>query len=157
MGINGPKPKDDPVRRNKPTFDQTNLSYDGIRRGPDLPEDVEWHPRTEIWWEMWRMSAQAQVMDDSDWEHMMETAFLHTRFWEGRMSAAQHVALAGELRQRQAALGNTFEARLKLRMVIDGDQTNIEDEIDAAAREGIDYFEKLTARAAELREAPKDE
>lgn len=156
MGINGPKPKEDALRTNKPTFERTEIAFDGVKRGPDLPDDMEWHPRTEVWWEMWRYSAQAQVMDETDWEHLLETALLHTRFWYGEMSPAQHVALAGELRMRTAALGATFEARLKLRMVIVGEQTDIEDEIDAAARAGIDYFEKLTKRAAEISETPKE-
>jgi len=156
MGITGPAPKEDALRRNKATFDKVIVVADGVIRGPELPEDVEWHPRTIEWYAMWRASAQATIMEDSDWEMLLETAFLHTRFWFGKMSAAQHVALAGELRRRVAALGSTFEDRLKLRMVIQGDSPSTEDEtIEAAAADGVNYLEKVLARTAELAQEAK--
>lgn len=158
MPLDGPAPKEGRVRRNKDTFEDSKIVIipDGIRRGPELPDDFEWHPRTLEWWESIRVSPQAQIMDWGDWEMMQETAILHTRFYVGKMSSAQLVAVAGELRRRMAAIGATYEDRLKLRMKIQGEAAQIsDDDITGFAKEGISYFDKINARAAELREAEK--
>lgn len=158
MPMTGPAPKDDPVRRNSPTFDKTYVEWDDVVRGPDLPEDIDWHPRTKEWWEKWRRSPQALVMLDSDWEMMLETALLHTRLWYGKMSSAQLVAVAGEVRRRVAALGSTFEDRLKLRIVIqtDADEQNEDKKIEDAAEQAVNYMERLLNATASVRSEAKE-
>lgn len=157
MGISGPPPKEDPIRPNKATFDKTEIWADGVVRGPELPTDVFWHPITRQWYHKWRVSAQSTVMEQSDWDMLIDTALLHHHYWADKMSAAQRVALAGEIRQRTATIGSTFEARLKLRMVIRDDAPGVdEDDLTAIAQDGIDYFEKLNRKAAELAQEAKE-
>lgn len=157
MGMSGPPPKEDPIRANKATFDKTEVWADGVVRGPELPTDVFWHPVTRQWYHKWRISAQAQVMEPSDWDMLIDTAMLHHRYWNEKMSVAQMATLAGEIRQRTATIGSTFEARLKLRMVIRDDAPGTdEDSLTATAQEGIDYFQKLLTKSAELAQEAKE-
>lgn len=81
-------------------------------RGEPLPEDVSWHSRTQAWWENWRRSPLAENFGTTDWDFLLETAFLHTQFWNGSHS------LAAELRLRVSKLGATPEDRLRLRLEI---------------------------------------
>lgn len=123
MPYNGapPKPDDERQRANAPIYEKMQLTWDGIRRGPELPEDVpfEWCPRTKMWWDMWRDSAQAMVMIDTDWENFLETAMIHNALWSHPNTAGQMTQLAGELRRRIESYGGTWEARRKLRMELD--------------------------------------
>lgn len=89
------------------------VAPDDSVRGPELPPEFAWCSRTREWWETWRHSPQAQVMTDTDWESMLETAALHHVFWEGDTS------VAAELRLRVAKFGATLEDRMRLKLQID--------------------------------------
>jgi hypothetical protein len=78
----------------------------------DLPEDIEWHPRTVAWWLMWQRSPQAGSFTESDWSFLLDTALMHHAMWEkGQWT------LAAEVRLRVAKFGATPEDRARLRMV----------------------------------------
>jgi hypothetical protein len=79
---------------------------------PDLPDDYDWHPRTREWWEMWKRSPQADVMIESDWSFLLDTALMHDAMW----SKGQWT-LAAEVRLRVAKFGATPEDRARLRLV----------------------------------------
>lgn len=71
---------------------------------------IEWHPQTIAWWDMWGRAAQSDTFTESDWSVLLETAFLHHKFWNGDMKVAP------ELRLRVAKFGATPEDRARLRM-----------------------------------------
>jgi hypothetical protein len=103
--------------------EQTHVTPDKKLRGPVLPRGVlpdgeQWHPRTKTWWETWRKSPQAQVMVDTDWDFLLDTALLHHAYW-----AALRTDLAAELRLRVAKFGATMEDRLRLKLTIDPPET----------------------------------
>ena len=108
----GPAPKDPSrrARRNKEPQPQTVLRFEKAD-APDLPEEVDWHPRTRDWWEMWKRSPQAEVMIESDWFFLLDTALMHDAMW----SKGQWT-LAAEVRLRVAKYGATPEDRARLRM-----------------------------------------
>lgn len=108
----GPAPKDPSrrARRNKDTIPQTILRFERAEP-PDLPEDRDWHPRTRAWWEMWKRSPQAEVMVESDWYFLLDTALMHDAMW----SKGQWTVSA-EVRLRVAKYGATPEDRARLRM-----------------------------------------
>lgn len=101
------------------TADVQRVEDDGELRGPELPEGVlpdqeSWHPRTVLWWETWRRSAQAQVFIDTDWDFLLDTALLHHVMWtKGRWE------FASEVRLRAAKYGATPEDRMRLKLQID--------------------------------------
>lgn len=158
MGISGPAPKEEPVRRNKPTHEEKNLDRMVRTESPDLPEGITWHQRTLEWYQGWRNSPQSQVFVLSDWEALLETAVLHTRFWtavfEGGLKPTEFTNLSAELRRRMAQFGATYEDRLKLRMKIEAPKSaeTEEEEIQTAAKQAIDYMSRLTQAAADLKE-----
>jgi hypothetical protein len=78
----------------------------------DLPDEIDWHPRTVAWWEMWKRSAQAENFTESDWSFLLDTALMHHAMW----SKGQWT-LAAEVRLRVAKFGATPEDRARLRMV----------------------------------------
>lgn len=97
--------------------EQTHVTPDKKVRGPALPRaagDLPWHARTKAWWETWRKSPQAQVMGDTDWDFLLDTALLHNIMWTGGRTD-----LAAELRLRVAKFGATLEDRLRLKLTID--------------------------------------
>ncbi|GAA3957936.1 hypothetical protein GCM10023085_45540 [Actinomadura viridis] len=113
MAGRGPAPKD-PNRRaraNKDPVAQTVLRFVRAEQ-PELPEDVEWHPRTQAWWAMWGRSAQAETFTETDWAFLLDTALMHHAMW----SKGQWT-LAAEVRLRVAKYGATPEDRARLRMV----------------------------------------
>lgn len=110
-------PKEDPARRNKHTV--LNLPRrDGTLIGPELPKDKAWHPQTREWWDMWRRSPIAPLLEESDWNALKRTAILHSEFWFGTLPPTQQVSFAAEIRRVESMYGATVEDRLKLRMRI---------------------------------------
>lgn len=77
---------------------------------PSLPEGVVWPDRTVEWWAMWGASPLAAEFTATDWSELLDTAFLHARFWGG------DVRLAAELRLRVGKFGATPEDRARLRI-----------------------------------------
>lgn len=116
--MRGPAPKQEPrsrpndEARKRATFVQ--VAADGAIRGPELPQGFAWHQRTVEWWQTWRVSAQAQRFLPTDWDVLLETAVLHSAFWEGDAS------VAAELRLRVAKFGATMEDRMRLRIEATG-------------------------------------
>lgn len=109
-------PKENPARNNKHTVTILDRRDDDELIGPDLHWSVDWHPKTREWWDTWRRTEIATLLEDSDWEFLQDTAFLHHRVYNDRSSIAQVTAAMAEIRQRVAKFGATFEDRLKLRI-----------------------------------------
>lgn len=148
-----PKPDDERQRRNVPGFERTIISWDGIRRGPNLDRAIDWSKETKTWWNAWRNSPQAMLFVDTDWETLKETALVHNAIYSERkkvvdgqllvvpLTVSELTSLLGELRRRTAAFGATIEDRMKLRMTID--QPSNEDKVLKAAEEVVDYASQL--------------
>lgn len=77
---------------------------------PELPGDVEWPARTYQFWGVWGQSPLTDEFTAADWDYMIDTAFVHARFWNGDIKAA------AELRLRLAKVGATAEDRARLRI-----------------------------------------
>lgn len=107
-------PPKDPSQRRRRNIDPiptTVVELDGLMYGPELPEKYFWHEQTLIWWDTWRKSPNAQTFTSTDWDFLLDTALIHTQFWNGENVAA-------ELRLRCAKYGATPEDRLRLRLQI---------------------------------------
>lgn len=112
MAGRGPQPKD-PNRRartNADSVQQTKIRFEHAEQ-PDLPLDIDWHPRTRAWWEMWKNSPQAEHFMATDWDFLLDTALMHHAMW-----SKQQWTLAAEVRLRVAKFGATPEDRARLRM-----------------------------------------
>ena len=125
MAGRGPAPKD-PARRARMNKDALALRVVEITTAekPDLPEfDVEikvdgdsvmvpfsWPAATRDWWAMLEFHPLADEFTVLDWSYLMDTARIHAGFWHGS------VALASELRLREAKYGFTPEDRARLRI-----------------------------------------
>lgn len=110
----------------KAALPQTKLAFSpGVQ--PALPpltgfNDIPrpWHPMTIEWWQVWGDAAQSDTFTATDWMVLLETAFLHDRFWNGDMKVAP------EIRLRVAKFGATPEDRARLRMVFaDADEKDL--------------------------------
>jgi hypothetical protein len=113
MSGNGPAPKpaNQRARRNKDPIPQTVLRFEPAE-APDLPDDIDWHPRTVEFWEMWKSSPQADNFTATDWSFLLDTALMHHAMW-----SKQQWTLAAEVRLRVAKMGATPEDRARLRIV----------------------------------------
>lgn len=69
-----------------------------------------WPAQTKAWWKMWADSPLSTEFTSTDWSELLDTAFIHARFWRG------DVKVAGELRLRVAKFGATPEDRARLRI-----------------------------------------
>jgi hypothetical protein len=105
-----PKPAGQRARRNKDPIATTVLQFVHGEQ-PYLPADVDWHPQTIEWWQVWARTPLAQTFTETDWQVLLETALLHTAFWNGNFKNAP------ELRLRVAKFGATPEDRARLRIV----------------------------------------
>lgn len=73
-------------------------------------ERFTWPAQTKAWWKMWAESPLSADFTSTDWSELLDTAFLHARFWRG------DVKIAPELRLRVAKFGATPEDRARLRI-----------------------------------------
>lgn len=125
MAGRGPQPKDPDkrVRRNRDPQALRIITADPVTQ-PALPEfDVQvevdgaltsqsfhWPERTRDWWRMWAESPLSAEFTSTDWSELLDTAFIHARFWNG------DVKVAAEMRLRVAKFGATPEDRARLRI-----------------------------------------
>jgi hypothetical protein len=72
---------------------------------PECPPGFEWAPQTITWWDHIRTMPHASAWSDTDWSYAKATAFVHTMFWNGTITAAP------ELRMRERLMGCTWESR----------------------------------------------
>jgi hypothetical protein len=106
-----PKPRDKRVRQNKDIVPLTVVAVTPTEQ-PELPGDVDWHPRVRAWWNVWGTHELAVNFTDLEWAYQTDTALVLNRFWNGDMG------VAGELRLRAAKFGVTPEDRARLRIQI---------------------------------------
>jgi hypothetical protein len=110
-------PKENPARNNKHQSTVLERRTDDELIGPDLHWSIDWHPITKEWWDEWRRSEIAVILEPSDWKFLQDTALIHHRSYnDTRTSIAQVTAAMAEIRQRVAKFGATLEDRLKLRI-----------------------------------------
>lgn len=75
-----------------------------------LPQDEEWHPATQRWWNRWCNSPLATELPEVDWSELEIIAMLHHTFMKKRS-----VMVAAEMRQRISGFGATPIDRARLR------------------------------------------
>jgi hypothetical protein len=115
----GPVPTGKRVRPNDQARDDAKIKHivaTGLTHGPALP-DGNWHERTIAWWETWRKSPQASMFTETDWDYLLDTALLHSKFWNDDASTA------AELRLRVAKFGATPEDRARLKLEVTQPET----------------------------------
>ena len=112
MAGNGPIPKNhrqrhrDTKRRDR---DVRSVVPDGVLRGPELPDDHGYAPRTVAYYETWRHSPQAQVFEDTDWLALQ----LILPLFDANLRKPSAAAVT-EIRMTTAALGGTYADRLRV-------------------------------------------
>jgi len=144
------KPDDERQRRNKPRYLQHCLEWDGITRGPELPESYDWCRETRRWYNEFRDSPNAQLCEDSDWEHIYIAALLHNRLWQNRgkdLSPSEMTNLSKEIRTRMSPYGYTNEDRLRLNIEISEAAAEVGDRDAKPVDTKIDYEALLTPPA----------
>lgn len=114
-----PKPADQRARgKRSDVIPLRIITQEEKAEQPLLPAAVDWHIQTIAWWHKWRESALSQDFTSMDWDYLLDTAMVHTRFWNGDQKAA------AELRLRVANFGQTPADRARLRIqVITADET----------------------------------
>lgn len=154
------------VNRNPIVHNLGALQWDGERRGPELADEepgIEWCNRTLKWWNAWRDSPQAMLMADTDWEEMLNTAFLHQQLWGWHMIVDKEnggfvdvpcdpkdaKSLAGEIRIRLEKMGATIKDRGTLGMRIQTSGADIVKEAEKATQSGVNYRDRLRGEAPE--------
>ena len=123
MSGRGPAPKSNAARRNagpvalrtitaSPTAQPELPDFSVVvKRGRDMEiEPFAWPERTREWWRMWAETPLSSDYTQTDWDFLLDTAFIHARMWQG------DVGVAGELRLRVAKFGATPEDRARLRI-----------------------------------------
>lgn len=107
-----PKPAHQRARTNADPIGTTVIPFQGRADQPELPDDVDWHPRTRHWWKTWNDSPLSASFTSDDWSFLIDTALMHHAMW----SKGQWT-LAAEVRLRVAKYGQTPEDRARLRIV----------------------------------------
>jgi hypothetical protein len=115
MAGHGPPPKPADQRARGKRSDVIPLrvvEQDEPAEQPLLPADIDWHIQTIAWWHTWRESPLSQDFTTVDWAYLLETAMIHTAFWNGDSKSA------AELRLRMANFGATPADRARLRIQV---------------------------------------
>lgn len=118
------KSDEERVNRNERVFTTREIMWDGQTRGPEAEE--EWHPETQKWWEWLRNSAQALLMQDSDWLILKIAAKMHSQMHSKKqvltkdgyveevpITPGEMRALAAEFRTYTDTYGLTFQSRVR--------------------------------------------
>lgn len=124
-----PKPADQRARgKRSDVIPLRVVEQDEPAEQPMLPAGVDWHMQTIAWWHTWRESPLSKDFTTVDWAYLLETAMIHTAFWNGDAKSA------AELRLRMANFGATPADRARLRIQV---VTAIETEEKAAAKGNV--------------------
>lgn len=115
-----------------PVIEQVVLDENGKPR----KKRFTWPTMTRRWWKMWGESPLSAEYTETDWSFLLDTAYLHARYWKG------DVRVAAELRLRVAKFGATPEDRARLRIQF-AVADNLEDDADSA----VDEVTPVSARA----------
>lgn len=145
MAGRGPAPKDPSrrARRNADPAPMVRLEFRACAP-PELPSLIDWHPMTLAWWKVWQQSPMAQLMGETDWAYLMDTALMHHAMWEkGQWT------LAAEVRLRVAQFGATPADRLRLRV-----QWADADDKDAKIPQTTSVPDRASKRYGQLRALP---
>ena len=120
------KPDNERVNRNPRVFPTTAILWDGKERGQPLAGG-HWSQETQEWWNWLRNSAQAMLMQDSDWLVMKIAANLHNQMYslkkvidkksgdliEVGCTPGELKALASEFRTYTDPYGLTRQSRIR--------------------------------------------
>ena len=110
----GQVPKENALRRNE--TDLSHLEAEG--ETPDklkkLRNRSNYCADTQLWWDTWMESPQAEVFQSTDYLRLQMIAPLVESYFRGR-SKGSHYAMA-EIRQNESLLGGTVADRMRLRM-----------------------------------------
>lgn len=131
----GPPPKN-PGKRARPNKDggpgPRFIDFRDTKPDVELPDIYDWHDMTRLWWRHWVESPLTDECSSADWDYLLETAFIHTAFWQtGR------VQYAAELRQRVGLFGATPADRARLRIFL-ADADERDDKAKARAKKKAD-------------------
>lgn len=96
----------------------------------DLPEDEDWCPRVQQWWQAWQDDPRTAKCTDVDWLYLLNGAILQQAVW-GYNDYTQ----IRELRAHEKA----FEARLK---ELNGEATSPVEQVATPAVAMIDKYRK---------------
>lgn len=125
MAGHGPAPTDPDYRargsRSDKGHEVQKLAFTPVRaprlESIDRPGGDPWPAMTLRWYQNWQTQPQAARFTATDWDFLIETAFLHAAMVEGDYK------LAPEVRLRVAKFGATPEDRARLRLQFaDGDE-----------------------------------
>ena len=106
-----PKPDQERVRRNQPTFEWTPIPGVSGLSAPGLPDFRIWQQPTVDWWEALWLKGQA-VMWESSGESLWTLACLMDDLFAGRVEAHR---VSAEVRQHEDRHGLNPKAMIQLR------------------------------------------
>lgn len=105
-----------------------------------------WPAVTKRWWKMWAESPLSVDYTDVDWSFLMDTAYIHARYWKG------DVKLGPELRLRIAKFGATPEDRARLRIQFAvADAVEDDQQVASQVATGVPASSRERARSRALR------
>jgi len=108
-----PVPKPNAVRRNKHDTSYMEVEHFVPDKLKKLWKRSSYSAATQIWWDTWANSEQAQYFSATDWLRLQMMAPLVEAYFR----RPGHNALA-EIRQNESLLGATLVDRLRMRMRI---------------------------------------
>jgi hypothetical protein len=143
MAGRGPAPKAQRIRprdtvRRQSEF--TTIRADGVLRGPDLPEVMDWPEQTREFWNELRLDAAAPTWTPVEWLNLRDVCLLHADLWSGNPK------VAAEIRLRLSAYGIGPDARLRLRLLVDTGEDEPESTLDRLQREQAEKAAKSRRR-----------
>lgn len=112
---NKPKPAGEALNRNPQVHTWVEVENVPNDDGPRLTfkraNGEDWSEPTRRKWQAWRRMPHTRLWTEADWQFAFDALEVCERFLEGGATA-----YASELRQREAIMGTTLDARLGLKL-----------------------------------------
>lgn len=119
MGLPGPAPLPNPIRRNQHDTSHLEEQHDVPPILKQLRGRTNKTIATQRWWEVWATSEQAKYFMPTDWLRLQQIAILVERLFrmeEGSASPNGMTLLMAEIRQNEGLFGATILDRMRLKL-----------------------------------------
>lgn len=139
MAGRGPAPKPNATRRNHVDTSHLEADHEVPAKLKKLYKRDSYHAFTQMWWDTWANSEQAQYFSTTDWMRLQQTAILVEKYYDGH----SHFVMA-EIRQNESLLGGTITDRMRLKVhALNQYQNNKEIESPSTVEADLELYAEL--------------
>jgi hypothetical protein len=125
----GPVPKENARRRNDVDLSHLDPEGEVPEKLKKLRDRANKNADTQLWWDTWVHSPQAEKFQATDWLCLQRVAVMVNKFYDPKSKSYGSHYVAAEIRQNETLLGATIADRMRLRMKAKDDKADTPDDL----------------------------